>query len=139
MAYEKIIEGARHCFIEHDCRDCPYDCELSYNDCVNKVDLDVFNLITHLQTENDRLVKENENLAINNCYKWISTKDSLPEELNTVLALCKDGGMFVGYYTSWGHWQIWTARKSTKTVNRTVTHWMSLPALPKKGGITDGD
>ena len=61
---------------------------------------------------------------------WIGVEDRLPENFETVLALCKDGGMFVGKHTSRGRWQIWTAMKSTKIVNRTVTHWMPLPAPP---------
>jgi hypothetical protein len=65
-----------------------------------------------------------------NPYEWISVKDRLPENAETVLALCKDGGMFVGRHTSWGRWEIWTAMKSTRVVSRTVTHWMLLPAPP---------
>lgn len=61
---------------------------------------------------------------------WISVKDRLPDEFKTVLALCRDGGMFVGRLTSWHRWEIFTAMKSTKVVSRTVTHWMPLPALP---------
>lgn len=63
--------------------------------------------------------------------EWISVKDKLPENFETVLALCKDGDMFVGRHTSWQQWQIWTAKKSTKIVQRTVTHWMPLPEPPK--------
>lgn len=67
--------------------------------------------------------------------EWISVKDRLPDNWETVLALCKDGGMFVGRYTPFGHWEIWTAMKSTRIVKRTVTHWMPLPELPMlKGG-----
>lgn len=66
--------------------------------------------------------------------KWINVKDALPENFETVLALCKDGGMFVGRHTSWKNWQIWTAKKSTKIVQRTVTHWMPLPEPPKEDG-----
>lgn len=62
--------------------------------------------------------------------EWINVKDELPEDNKTVLALCKDGSMFVGKRMSYGVWQIWTAKKSTKIVQRTVTHWMPLPALP---------
>ena len=65
--------------------------------------------------------------------EWISVEDKLPEDLETVLALCKDGGMFVGRYAryiSCGKWEIWTAMKSTRTVSRRVTHWMPLPPPP---------
>ena len=65
-----------------------------------------------------------------NPYEWISVEDRLPEDFGTVLALCKDGGMFVGRHTSWHRWEIWTAMKSTRVVSRTVTHWMSLPSPP---------
>ena len=63
--------------------------------------------------------------------EWISVNDRLPDNWETVLVLCKDGGMFVGRYTPFKHWEIWTAMKSTRIVKRTVTHWMPLPELPK--------
>lgn len=60
---------------------------------------------------------------------WRDVKTDPPVARETVLALCKDGGQFVGYYTGGenGYWHIWTARKSTKIVTRTVTYWMPLP------------
>ncbi len=60
---------------------------------------------------------------------WREFKTNPPVARETVLALCKDGGQFVGYHTGGenGQWHIWTARKSTKIVTRTVTHWMPLP------------
>ena len=67
---------------------------------------------------------------------WISIDERLPEDFETVLALCKDGGMFVGRcarYTVSYKWEIWTAMKSTRTVSRKVTHWMPLPEAPKGG------
>lgn len=63
--------------------------------------------------------------------EWISVEDRLPKDAETVLAFCKDGGMFVGRHMSWGHWEIWTAMKSTRIVRRTVTYWMPLPEPPK--------
>ncbi len=62
---------------------------------------------------------------------WISVKDRLPKDFETVLAFCKDGGMFVGRRTSWDRWEIWTAMKSTRIVSRTVTHWQPLPESPE--------
>ena len=62
--------------------------------------------------------------------EWINVEDRLPEDFKTVLALCKDGGMFVGRYTSWHRWEILTAMKSTRVVSRKVTHWMPLPSPP---------
>lgn len=64
--------------------------------------------------------------------EWISVKDRLPGNFETVLALRKDGAMFVGRYTPWQHWEIWTARKSTKVITITVTHWMPLPEPPRE-------
>lgn len=64
--------------------------------------------------------------------EWINVKDKLPNNFETVLAFCKDGGMFVGRHTPWDRWQIWTAMKSTRIVSRTVTHWMPLPESPKE-------
>lgn len=60
---------------------------------------------------------------------WHDVKADPPVTRETVLALCKDGGQFVGYYTGgeYGRWHIWTARCSSKIVTRTVTHWMPLP------------
>lgn len=63
--------------------------------------------------------------------EWISVNDRLPDNWKTVLALCKDGGMFVGIHTPFERWEILTAMKSTRIVKRTVTHWMPLPELPK--------
>lgn len=59
---------------------------------------------------------------------WRDMKTDPPEARETVLALCKDGGQFVGYHTGGenGQWRIWTAKKFTKIVTRTVTHWMPL-------------
>jgi hypothetical protein len=63
--------------------------------------------------------------------EWISVKDRLPKDFETVLAFCKDGRMFVGRHTSWNRWEIWTAMASTRIVSITVTHWMPLPESPK--------
>lgn len=80
MKVEKILEGARHCFIEHDCRGCPYDKGASYSACTDKVGVDTLELINHLQTENDRLVKENESLK--NAYEQCAwERDTLLKEL----------------------------------------------------------
>lgn len=105
--------------MDKDCLFCKYDCgitqvqpyEFPCNVCENYSHFEEYK--TDKQTE------------------WISVNDRLPENAETVLAHCKDGGMFVGRYMSNGDWQIWTAMKSTRIVRRTITHWMPLPTAPK--------
>ena len=66
--------------------------------------------------------------------QWISVKDRLPEEKQLVLAVCKSGKIFVGYYWNCHGtiiWAIKTARDSTKNITQIVTHWMPLPEPPK--------
>lgn len=66
--------------------------------------------------------------------KWIPVTERLPENKQTVLAIRKDGSMFIGYYLTYidtGRWHIWTARNSTKQITQIVTHWMPLPEPPK--------
>lgn len=66
--------------------------------------------------------------------RWISVKDRLPDEKNSVLILCKNGAMFTGYrlnhiqnYDS--GWMVHTVLRSTKKINKgRVTHWMPLPS-----------
>ena len=69
--------------------------------------------------------------------EWTSVKDRMPEEETDVLALCRDRKCFVGYICKprWNgkiNWVIWTAMKSTRIVNRKVTHWMPLPEAPEE-------
>ena len=73
---------------------------------------------------------------------WISVKDRLPPEGKAVIGYTPvDGCMFVGFYktyryswqdTSVSYWYILTARGSTKTITKRVSHWMPLPEPPEE-------
>ena len=66
--------------------------------------------------------------------KWIPVTERLPEVYKLVLAVCKNGKIFVGEYVDLGWrtlWRIKTARDSTKEITQIVTHWMPLPEPPK--------
>lgn len=67
--------------------------------------------------------------------KWISVKERLPENEQIVIGYTPcDGFMFVGYYVkncNWKQWYIITAMRSTKCMNKRVTHWMPLPEPPE--------
>ena len=67
-------------------------------------------------------------------HKWIPVTERLPETYRLVLAVCKNGKIFVGEYVDLGWrtlWRIKTARDSTKEITQIVTHWMPLPEPPK--------
>ena len=70
--------------------------------------------------------------------KWISVEERLPEENMSVLLLCKNNAIFVGflgrYYSKSDELRflIHTALNSTKRLNKgRVTHWMPLPEPPQ--------
>ena len=72
--------------------------------------------------------------SLTNCQQWIPVTERLPEEKQLVLAVCKSGKMFVGYYWNCHGtiiWAIRTARDSTKKITQIVTHWMPLPDPPE--------
>ena len=98
--------------------------------------------IEHLDNFVDRLLeklqREQTELEEMKRSGWISVKDRLPDEKNSVLILCKNGAMFTGYrlnhiqnYDS--GWMVHTVLRSTKKINKgRVTHWMPLPEPPKE-------
>lgn len=67
---------------------------------------------------------------------WIPVTDRFPEEDVSVLVLCKNHAMFVGFYRVYsqeGRWHTKTALNSSKLLNKgRVTHWMPLPEPPKE-------
>lgn len=67
-------------------------------------------------------------------HKWVPVTERLPDKYQLVLAVCKNGKIFVGEYVDLGWrtlWRIRTARDSTKEITWIVTHWMPLPEPPK--------
>lgn len=58
--------------------------------------------------------------------EWISVKDRLPRNSNTVLCVTKNGRPFVSKYNY--AWSRWAVSGSVK-----VTHWMPLPEPPEEG------
>lgn len=66
---------------------------------------------------------------------WVPVTERLPEEHQCVVAVCKNGKIFVGYHWRYGpevYWCIVTARNSTKRITQIVTHWMPLHEPPKE-------
>lgn len=61
--------------------------------------------------------------------RWISVKDRLPVNLETVIVACKGGVSF-----AWFNGAYWTKGAATKRRPiKTVTHWMPMPEPPKDG------
>jgi hypothetical protein len=58
--------------------------------------------------------------------EWISVKERLPSNGNTVLCVTKNNRPFVCRYDhAWKRWDV--------SGNVEVTHWMTLPEPPKEG------
>lgn len=68
--------------------------------------------------------------------RFIPVTERMPQEKESVLILCKNGAMFTGFmavYHDGPRWKIHTALNSTKLLNKgRVSHWMPLPASPRK-------
>ena len=71
--------------------------------------------------------------------RWIPVEERLPEEGKRCLLYTPcDGIICVGFYNgndNWEHrhkWKLVTAMRSTQTLTKKVTHWMSLPQTPKE-------
>ena len=65
--------------------------------------------------------------TLNGVSQWISVKDRLPENSDTVLITHK-GGVSFGWYNG----RYWERGASTKHREiRTVSHWMPLPKAPE--------
>ena len=68
--------------------------------------------------------------------RWIPVTERLPDEDVSVLVLCKNHAMFVGFYRVYsqeGRWHTKTALNSSKLLNKgRVTHWMPLPEPPQE-------
>lgn len=61
---------------------------------------------------------------------WISVKDRLPLEEESVLITEKEGYMVVAYITKQGHWYEETSGCGCCSTEPKPTHWMPLPELP---------
>lgn len=57
---------------------------------------------------------------------WISTKDRLPDDEQTVLIALADGEVWTGFHDGDDGWRFVSADK----VGSPVTHWMSFPEPP---------
>ena len=62
--------------------------------------------------------------------RWISVEDELPEVCVVVLTTTPHGTQRVGFYED--GW--WLANTPDLVRLGSITHWMPLPAPPKKGG-----
>ena len=96
-------------------------------------------------TERDRLHRlaayEDTGLILEEAQqmRWIPVEERLPEEGKRCLLYTPcDGIICVGFYNgndNWEHrhkWKLVTAMRSTQTLTKKVTHWMSLPQTPKE-------
>ena len=111
---DEADEWADHKCDELECETCPAD-KMKSN-CVQQLMV-------------DRLIANGVTVQ-----KWIPVTERLPESYRLVLAVCKNGKIFVGEYVDLGWrtlWRIKTARDSTKEITQIVTHWMPLPEPPK--------
>ena len=68
--------------------------------------------------------------------EWISVKDRLPDNADSVIACMKDnktGDVYVGeaYYSIYSkEWMLGDIQASF--YNYTITHWMPMPKLPEE-------
>lgn len=65
--------------------------------------------------------------------RWISVADELPKDKEIVLVLTPDATFWCDVATHINGVE-WLEASSGWTVPTKVTHWMRLPAEPKKGG-----
>ena len=86
MKVEKILEGARCCFIEHDCKTCPYyGGIMSSDNCTDKIGRDMLYLISDLMEKNRLLDEENDQLNSEN--EWLRAYLNQPYKLRQALEL----------------------------------------------------
>ena len=115
--FTEAEENAADFCIDHHCEDCP----------ARKFGMDC-----RKSLQADHLISNGVTFATDN--KWIPVTERLPDKYQFVLAVCKNGKIFVGEYVDLGWrtlWRIRTARDSTKEITQIVTHWMYLPQPPK--------
>lgn len=65
---------------------------------------------------------------------WISVKDKLPAEMQRVLAYCKEEEheyFILMFYLNNNFCICASNSKSSKKLNKYITHWMELPEPPK--------
>lgn len=67
--------------------------------------------------------------------EWISVKERLPENLQSVLVLRKDGGIFIWMYSKESPTDnVWIDDYSNVFSIYDSTYWMPLPEPPEEGG-----
>lgn len=116
---EKVMDALRRCPV-NKCDGCPY--KETYDKygygCLNEVDMDALEL---LEEQDQPTVAKDIKVPI----KWISVKDRLPENEESVLVWEKQGFVYVD--TRKGDtWVIGTPNGAI------ITHWMPLPESPKE-------
>ena len=113
---EKIIKWLEYCVSNEDsCSHCPYE------KCFSK------GWIVALREDVLELLKEQPAKDTNVPSKWISVKDRLPDNNDTMLIVHR-GGVSFGWYNG----RYWERGASTNHRQlRTVTHWMPFPEPPE--------
>lgn len=107
---EEIVEANRHCS-RCFCDECAY---FNAIECQTDLKRDCADLIKHLEATQPR---------------WISVKERLPEEKESVLVHYVDGWMPIAFLLG-GKWY----QSGGETSWLSVTHWMPLPEPPEERG-----
>ena len=118
---EKVIRGLECCLHgPMQCEKCPY---------MEEVWKTVPNCVKNMRTDAISLLKAQE-VPDTNAGKWISVKDSLPENIKPVLVWESQGFAYVDNYLD-GDWSIGSENGAI------ITNWMPLPEPPKEELIRD--
>lgn len=124
MEIEKLIAAVKLCGSSprvEQCRECAYWAGGDMSKCIPRMTADAATTLDHLQTENDKLKEEVQQM------RWIPVEERLPKpEENPVLAFDCTGPVMAWYSPTMG----WQYRTGLSGVD--ITHWMHLPQPPKE-------